>query len=91
MPAVDREKNKTILNILKQKGVEWNDEYHPVAMKTRAESGAAAFLEIISLSLTGSLLHLPLLKVSFYPLFLWIHPVISIIFLLAIVNILSYM
>ncbi|CAG0896696.1 unnamed protein product [Darwinula stevensoni] len=62
VPAVSKEKSEEILKVLKQSGVEWHERYPPVALKTRTGSGAAGFLETMSLLLTGSLLHLPLLK-----------------------------
>ncbi|CAG0901456.1 unnamed protein product [Darwinula stevensoni] len=62
VPAVSKEKSEEILKVLKQSGVEWHEGYPPVALKTRTGSGAAGFLETMSLLLTGSLLHLPLLK-----------------------------
>ncbi|CAG0888478.1 unnamed protein product [Darwinula stevensoni] len=62
VPAVDIEKSEKILKVLKQNGVEWHERYPPVALKTRTGSGAAGFLETMSLLLTGSLLHFPLLK-----------------------------
>ncbi|CAG0901280.1 unnamed protein product [Darwinula stevensoni] len=61
--AVDEEKNKRILEVLKEKGVEWENERNPpMALETRTGSGTTGFLESLSVSLTGSLLHLPLLK-----------------------------
>ncbi|CAG0892146.1 unnamed protein product [Darwinula stevensoni] len=50
---------KVILGILREKGVEWVSEEHPpVPLKTRS----GGFLESLSLSLTGTLLHLSLLQ-----------------------------
>ncbi|CAG0900106.1 unnamed protein product [Darwinula stevensoni] len=62
VPQFHGEKLERILKVLKEKGVEWRDDSEPVALKTRTESGTTGFLETMSLLLTGSLLHLQLLK-----------------------------
>ena len=63
VPAIGGERKKRILDHLKRTGIEWNDKIsiEPVDMG----NGVEGFLKGLSVILTGSLLHLPLIKVSF--------------------------
>ncbi|CAG0881007.1 unnamed protein product [Darwinula stevensoni] len=61
VPPADEEKINRIREILRERGVKWEDEYTPpVPLRTSKEAGGV--LDSLSLFLTGSLLHLPLLK-----------------------------
>ncbi|CAG0890886.1 unnamed protein product [Darwinula stevensoni] len=62
VPKVDEDRRKSILQIVKQNGVEWkNGDDLPVALETRCTIASGVFAAL-SLSLSGSLLHFPLLK-----------------------------
>ncbi|CAG0896690.1 unnamed protein product [Darwinula stevensoni] len=57
------DERRKIIEILKQKGVKWEDEdYPPVVLRTERNGGGT--LVSLSLSLTGSLFHFPLLKAN---------------------------
>ncbi|CAG0895466.1 unnamed protein product [Darwinula stevensoni] len=65
---VDEGIGNRILAILKQKKVEWMDEdYPPIPLEVGRMGSGSGVLESLSLSLTGSLLHLSLLQVSSFP------------------------
>ncbi|CAG0894940.1 unnamed protein product, partial [Darwinula stevensoni] len=49
-----------ILQELKENGIEWDEEYPPVPL--RANNGTQGVMEALSIYLTGSLMHLPVLK-----------------------------
>ncbi|CAG0890581.1 unnamed protein product [Darwinula stevensoni] len=60
-PQVKDEKKKEIIASLKKNGVQWEPEkWPPVPLDT--QSSGVGLLESLSLTLTGSLLHLPLLR-----------------------------
>ncbi|CAG0882781.1 unnamed protein product [Darwinula stevensoni] len=61
VPHVNDDNQRAIFEMLKEKGVKWEPEQRPpVALK--GQSNGVGFLESLSLTFTGSLLHLPLLK-----------------------------
>ncbi|CAG0885307.1 unnamed protein product [Darwinula stevensoni] len=64
VPRIDEGNMEKILQILKQNGVEWDiEDYPPVPLDIqRIEDGSSGVLESLSVALTGSLLHLPLLQ-----------------------------
>ncbi|CAG0887865.1 unnamed protein product [Darwinula stevensoni] len=65
VPEVEEKEQKKILKIIKRRGVEWKDEFiPPVALDIRHNSKGSGVLEALSLALTGSYLHLPLLKAN---------------------------
>ncbi|CAG0889656.1 unnamed protein product [Darwinula stevensoni] len=58
--------SETVIEILQQSGLEWDSRaFPPVPLETERRNGGRGLLESLSLILTGSLLHLPLLKVWF--------------------------
>ncbi|CAG0888969.1 unnamed protein product [Darwinula stevensoni] len=61
VPAVGGERKKRILELLQRKGVQWKDKDKP-PVPLDMEYGVEGFLQGLSVILTGSLLHLPLLK-----------------------------
>ncbi|CAG0889773.1 unnamed protein product [Darwinula stevensoni] len=66
VPRVDEEKRKRILDKLRQSGVEWEEDYLPTPLEMKGMKKGCGVLESLSLTLTGSLLHLSLLEVHFY-------------------------
>ncbi|CAG0902678.1 unnamed protein product [Darwinula stevensoni] len=61
VPTIDFEERDRIVEILREQDVQWNKVRHPpVVLETWKSTGG--LLESLSLSLTGSFLHLPLLK-----------------------------
>ncbi|CAG0888059.1 unnamed protein product [Darwinula stevensoni] len=63
VPTVDKETSKNVLKVLRENGVVWDEKSPPVILDTRPPGNiSTGFLESLSVSLTGSLLHLPLLK-----------------------------
>ncbi|CAG0898066.1 unnamed protein product [Darwinula stevensoni] len=61
--ALQTEERKEIIKNLELQGVDWEPKHRPpVALKIRSKG--VGLLESLSVSLTGSLLHLPLLKVG---------------------------
>ena len=61
-PQVKDEKNRGIIQLLEKNGVQWEPKkYPPVALEIQSEG--VGLLESLSLTLTGSLLHFPLLTV----------------------------
>ena len=78
VPEVREEEKKKILEFIKSSGVEWkNEEYPPVPLDIGNKRTKSGVPEALSLALTGSYLHLPLLKVNFLllpiPLMVYYH------------------
>ncbi|CAG0898304.1 unnamed protein product, partial [Darwinula stevensoni] len=60
-PEIGDERRREIIELLERKGVKWEPKHSPpVALDIRGIGGG--LLESLTLTLTGSLLHLPLLK-----------------------------
>ncbi|CAG0900763.1 unnamed protein product [Darwinula stevensoni] len=71
VPQFEGKETERILQILTQKGVKWMYKNFPPAPLDikKIVKGSSGVLESISISLTGSLLLLPLLQVCHYPAF----------------------